>query len=175
MSGVKTGKTNIALDGDPKAVAQSLVSLIPLDAVCENKELMDAFLSEMFLALAKASSRRERRKRQAEGIAAAKARGVQFGKKTPPLPENFDMIRQAWRNGEYSLIDAAKLCGMPKSTFYNAVQRAEEKETQNKAPSKTNEGREAKENDRTPHREWTADPIICRQSTNAPLSQAGTG
>ncbi len=133
MSGVKTGKAAIALDGDPKVVAQSLVSLIPLDAVCENKELMDAFLSEMFLALAKASSRKERRQRQAEGIAAAKARGVQFGKKTPPLPDNFDMMRQAWRNGEYNLVDAAKLCGMPKSTFYNAVQRAEEEEAKSVA------------------------------------------
>ncbi len=131
MSVVKTrvdckSKAEIALDGDPKAVAQSLVALIPLEDVCENKALMDAFLSELFLELARASSRKERRRRQAEGIAAAKARGVRFGKKKPPLPENFDMVHQAWRNGEYSLTDAAKLCGMPKSTFYNAVQRAEE-------------------------------------------------
>ncbi len=116
----------IALDGDPKIVAKRLVSLLPLDNVCENKELMDAFLSEMFLALARASSRKEHRQRQAEGIVAAKARGVQFGKKTPPLPDNFDIMRRAWRNGEYNLIDAAKLCGMAKSTFYSAVLRVEE-------------------------------------------------
>ncbi len=142
MSGAKTNKkshirTNtwqnpdmsserVALDGDPKVVAQSLVALIPLDAVCENEALKDAFLSEMFLAVARASSRKERRQKQAEGIAAAKARGVQFGKKSPPLPENFEMMHRVWRNGDYSLAEAAKMCGMPKSTFYNAVQRVEE-------------------------------------------------
>ncbi len=142
MSGVKTGKktcmrtansscpgtpaAGIALDGDPKAVAQSLVALIPLDDVCENEALKDAFLAEMFLAVARASTRKERRQKQAEGIAAAKARGVQFGKKSPPLPDNFDRMRRAWRNGEYTLIEAARLCGMPKSTFYSAVQRVEE-------------------------------------------------
>ncbi len=116
----------ITLDGDPKAVAQRLVALIPLDDVCEDKALMEAFLSEMFLAVARATTRRERRQKQAEGIAAAKARGVRFGKKSPPLPDNFDQMHQAWRNGKFTLIEAARLCGMPKSTFYNAVQRVEE-------------------------------------------------
>ncbi len=142
--------TEIMLDGDPQAVARRLVALIPLDDVCQDKVLMNAFLSEMFLAVARASSREDRRKKQAEGIAAAKARGVHFGKKSPPPPDNFDKVRKCWRNGDYNLIEAAKLCGMPKSTFFNAVQRAEEAEARKAGPTDGNEGRDAKE--RTAHR-----------------------
>ncbi len=169
----QTSNAEIMLDGDPQVVAQNLVALIPLDDVCQNKELMDAFLSEMFLAVARASSRENRRKRQAEGIAAAKARGVQFGKKSPPLPDNFDMVRRDWRNGEYNLIQAAKLCGMPKSTFFNAVQRAEEAEAEARKAIHTEGGecRDVKESARNPRQGRTDHPI--RYDQSPPLSDAG--
>ena len=67
-------------------------------------------------------------KKQAEGIARAKARGVRFGSRQKPLPENFEEARRSWRGGETSLKEAAKLCGMPTTTFYDAVRRAEESE-----------------------------------------------
>lgn len=57
------------------------------------------------------------RQRQAEGIAAAKARGVRFGRPPAPLPENFHHLYQQWKNGKITGTDAAKLCGMPLSTF----------------------------------------------------------
>jgi DNA invertase Pin-like site-specific DNA recombinase len=57
------------------------------------------------------------KQRQAEGIAAAKARGVKFGRPPRPLPENFHMVYQRWRQGEITGTAAAKACGMALSTF----------------------------------------------------------
>ena len=95
---------------------------------CE--ELLSAFVSQLFLSATKQSIRRERRARQAEGIAKAKARGVRFGTRRRALPDNFDEVRQAWRDRKMNLKEAAKLCGMPTTTFYDAVRRAEEAEEQ---------------------------------------------
>lgn len=53
----------------------------------------------------------------AEGIAAAKARGVRFGRVPKPLPHNFHSIYQKWKNGELTGTEAAKECRMPLSTF----------------------------------------------------------
>ncbi|MEE1239495.1 MAG: recombinase family protein, partial [Acutalibacteraceae bacterium] len=58
------------------------------------------------------------KKRQAQGIAAAKAKGVKFGRPESPLPENFDNIVTAWDKGKISTEDALKLCDMSVSTFY---------------------------------------------------------
>jgi len=113
---------------DINDLAKELVADIPLDEICQNQDFMNAFLAELFLAIAKSSTKACRRQRQAEGIAAAKARGVKFGPKPPPLPENFDEVRFAWRRGEYNLKHAAELCGMARSTFHSAVQHAEEAE-----------------------------------------------
>ena len=57
------------------------------------------------------------RQRQAEGIAAAKARGVRFGRPPRPLPENFHSVYQRWRAGKITGLAAAKECGMAMSTF----------------------------------------------------------
>ena len=57
------------------------------------------------------------RQRQAEGIAAAKSKGVRFGRPPSPLPENFHSAYQKWRSGKMTGTDAAKACGMPLSTF----------------------------------------------------------
>lgn len=56
-------------------------------------------------------------------IAAAKARGVKFGRPPRPLPENFNQIRLLWRDKKITLSQAAEACKMPKGTFYSkAVQ-----------------------------------------------------
>lgn len=57
------------------------------------------------------------RQRQAEGIAAAKARGVRFGRPPAPLPENFHGVYQRWRAGKITGADAARECGMSLPTF----------------------------------------------------------
>ena len=57
------------------------------------------------------------RKRQAEGIAAAKARGVRFG--APPMtrPAEFEDVRTAWQQGEMSVREAARRLGVCHKTF----------------------------------------------------------
>jgi len=114
-----------ALDGDPQAVARNLIAQIPLREIFQNKALTDAFLSELFLSLARESSHESRREQRQKGIDEARAQGVRFGAPKRPLPENFDEVRRAWRNGKLSVKAAADLCGMPKTTFYNAVRRLE--------------------------------------------------
>jgi len=128
--------------GDPKTVAQNLIAQMPLQRIFQDPALSDAFLSELLLALARESSGRSRRERQRKGIAEAKAQGVRFGAPRRPLPENFEEVRSAWRNGEFTLTEAARRCGMAKSTFYNAAQRAEQamSEPMAKPPIPAHEG-----------------------------------
>lgn len=111
-----------------QALAQEAVSVVMEVDPAHGKELLGLFVADLFSQVAEQERREERHQRQAEGIAAAKARGVRFGKKMKPLPENFEEIRHAWRNKEVTLQEAAAACGMAKTTFYNAVERAEQAE-----------------------------------------------
>ena len=95
---------------------------MPLLDTRRGKDLLGTFISDIVLQLLSFVAENERaniRQRQAEGIAAAKARGVRFGR--PPLstPSNFLEVYQAWQNKELPLCDAARACGMAKGTFYS--------------------------------------------------------
>lgn len=106
---------------------------MPLLDTRRGKDLMGTFLSDIVLQVLSFVAENERkniRQRQAEGIAAAKARGVKFGRPTLPLPENFPAIFLAWERKELSVKEAAFLCDMPPSTFYaKAVKYRNAKET----------------------------------------------
>ena len=65
------------------------------------------------------------RKRQAEGIAAAKVKGVKFGRPPIPLPDNFYPVHKAWRAKKLTLKQAAAACGMPVGTFYSKAVKFE--------------------------------------------------
>ena len=65
------------------------------------------------------------RKRQAEGIAAEKARGVKFGRPLIPLPENFRTAHAAWRAKKLTLRQAADACHMKVGTFYDKAVKLE--------------------------------------------------
>lgn len=108
-----------------RTLAREVVSDIAAADPSHSRELLSAFVSELVLAVAEQSQREERRRKQAEGIAVARARGVRFGRPAKPLPENFDEIRQAWRDGQMTLRQAADACGMPGSSFYSAAVRKE--------------------------------------------------
>ena len=91
------------------------------------KDLMGTFLSDIVLQILSFVAESERdniRQRQAEGIAAAKARGVRFGRP----PDNFQQVYRAWRSKELTLRQAAQLCEMPKDTFYAKAVRFEKQE-----------------------------------------------
>ena len=93
---------------------------MPLLDTRRGKDLMGTFLSDIVLQVLSFVAENERvsiRQRQAEGIAAAKARGVRFGRPPKPLPENFRPLYQQWKNGRITCTAAARLCGMPLSTF----------------------------------------------------------
>ena len=102
---------------------------MPLLDTRSGKDLMGAFIADLVLQILSFVAESERtniRKRQEEGIAAAKARGVRFGRPPRPLPENFDAIHQAWRGKKITLRQAAEACEMPTGTFYSKAVRWEE-------------------------------------------------
>lgn len=93
---------------------------MPLLDTRRGKDLIGTFLSDVVLQVLSFVAENERnniRKRQAEGIAAAKARGVKFGRPRKPLPTNFYIMYRKWKCGEISGMAAARECGMPLSTF----------------------------------------------------------
>ncbi len=93
---------------------------MPLLDTRRGKDLMGTFLSDIVLQVLSFVAENERvniRQRQAEGIAAAKARGVRFGRPPAPLPENFHGVYQRWRAGKITGAAAARECGMAISTF----------------------------------------------------------
>ena len=94
---------------------------MPLLDTRRGKDLMGTFLSDIVLQVLSFVAENERvniRQRQAEGIAAAKARGVRFGRPPKPLPDNFREVCQRWRQKKISVQQAAKECGLPCSTFH---------------------------------------------------------
>ncbi len=107
--------------------ADIVVIDMPLLDTRRGKDLMGTFLSDIVLALLSYVAENERlniRQRQAEGIAAAKKRGIRFGRPEITLPNNFDEVFHLWKKKEITVREAAKLCDMPRSTFYDkAVKR----------------------------------------------------
>ena len=93
---------------------------MPLLDTRRGKDLMGTFLSDIVLQVLSFVAENERasiRQRQAEGIAAAKAKGVRFGRPPKPLPKKFHSCYQRWKQGEITGTAAAKECGMPLATF----------------------------------------------------------
>lgn len=89
---------------------------------------MGTFLSDIVLSLLSYVADNERiniRQRQAEGIAAAKAKGIRFGRPPLPLPDNFYTVYDEWKAKKISLTEASKKCGLPKGTFYSKARRLE--------------------------------------------------
>lgn len=112
-----------------KERAAAIVVLdMPLLDTRRGRDLTGTLIADIVLQLLSYVAQTEReniRQRQAEGIAAAKDKGVRFGPPPRTLPDNFDAARQAWRDGKITLRTAAELCGIPKSTFRDAAVRAE--------------------------------------------------
>ena len=98
-----------------------LVLDMPLLDTRRDKNLLGTFIADLVLQVLSFVAQNEReniRSRQAQGIAAAKQRGVRFGRETKPLPDNFLENCALWRSGRISGLEAARRCRMPQSTFY---------------------------------------------------------
>ena len=102
---------------------------MPLLDTRQGKDLMGTFIADLVLQILSfvAQSERENiKKRQAEGIAAAKAKGVKFGRPAIPLPDNFCAVHRDWRNKKMTLQQAADACEMSVGTFYSKARKWEE-------------------------------------------------
>ena len=109
---------------------------MPLLDTRRGKDLLGTFISDIVLQLLSFVAENERNnihERQSQGIAAAKARGVKFGRPASPVPENFDIVRHLWRQKKLTLEQAADACGMKKGTFYGKVRRAEESDNEKRS------------------------------------------
>ncbi len=95
---------------------------MPLLDTRREKNLMGTFIADIVLQILSYVAQTEReniKQRQAEGIAAAKARGVKFGRPKRAVPDNFYEIVRLWEDKKISVKEAAKQCNMPKSTFFD--------------------------------------------------------
>ena len=107
---------------------------MPILDTRREKNLLGTFISDLVLTLLSYVAENERttiRQRQAEGIAAAKARGIHFGRTPKPLPENFYEVYQKWKMKKITIAEAASLCGIPQTTFFEKARIYEKSSTKN--------------------------------------------
>ena len=112
-----------------KRKAAIVVLDMPLLDTRQGRDLTGTLIADIVLQVLSYVAQTEReniRQRQAEGIAAAKAKGVRFGRERRVLPDNFEEMRQAWRKQQISLRAAAAACGIPKTTFRETALRVEQ-------------------------------------------------
>lgn len=92
------------------------------------KDLVGTLIGDIVLQLLSFVAQQEReniRRRQAEGIAAARLRGVKFGRRPEPLPAAFEEAYREWCSGTIRAVEAARRCAMPVSTFRYRAKRYE--------------------------------------------------
>lgn len=97
---------------------------MPLLDTRNGKDLMGTFIADLVLQILSFVAQNEReniKKRQAQGIAAAKAKGVKFGRPEVPTPDGFDNRISKWKKGQITTSELLKLTGLSKSTFYRKV------------------------------------------------------
>ena len=97
---------------------------MPLLDTRNGKDLMGTFIADLVLQILSfvAQSERENiKKRQAEGIAAAKAKGVKFGRPEKDIPDDFRKIIKAWEQKRLPFTEVLKLCNMSEATFYRRL------------------------------------------------------
>jgi DNA invertase Pin-like site-specific DNA recombinase len=97
---------------------------MPLLDTRNGKDLVGTFLADIVLQILSFVAQNEReniRKRQSEGIAAAKARGVRFGRPVKKPPENFRELVRAWGHGKLTFEEILEQTGLKESTFYRRL------------------------------------------------------
>ena len=97
---------------------------IPLLDTRQGKDLMGTFIADLVLQILSfvAQSERENiKKRQAEGIAAAKSKGVRFGRPEKNVPDNFGSLIKQWEQKKLPLAEVLKQCNMSEATFYRRL------------------------------------------------------
>ena len=106
---------------------------MPLLDTRNGKDLMGAFIADLVLQILDFVTQSEReniKKRQADGVAAARVRGVHLGRPSKETPENFAQIVKDWESGKILFVEALKRSGLTETTFYR--RRRELKRTDGK-------------------------------------------
>ncbi len=88
------------------------------------KDLLGTFVADLVLQVLSFTSENERnaiRERQRQGIAAAKARGIKFGRPEKNVPEDFGDLVKKWEKGVLPAEDLVKQCDMSMATFYRRL------------------------------------------------------
>ncbi len=116
-----------APEPDPRLRAEELAGEL-LDCLSsleadEGQELLSKLVPDLFYAQAQRRQSEERRRKQAEGIARAKARGTRFGVARKPLPDSFPACYEAWRAGDMTATQAAAACGISRTAFYRGADK----------------------------------------------------
>lgn len=110
--------------------ADIVVLDMPLLDTRRGKDLMGTFLSDIVLQVLSFAAENERtniRQRQAEGIAAAKARGVKFGRPQIIMPEHFQKTVRLLEEKEITVQEAVERCGVSEATFYRRLKEYRKK------------------------------------------------
>ena len=97
---------------------------MPLLDTRNGKDLMGTFIADLVLQILSFVAQNEReniKKRQAQGIAAAKARGVAFGRPRKKLPDDFDVLVSRWKTKELPLLEVLKQSDISEATFYRRL------------------------------------------------------
>lgn len=106
--------------------ADVVVLDMPLLDTRREKNLLGTFMADLILQILSFVAENEReniRKRQAQGIAAARARGTHLGRRPSPLPDCFPENVTAWQEGKITGTEAARRCKMPLTTFRYRAER----------------------------------------------------
>lgn len=97
---------------------------MPLLDTRNGKDLMGTFIADLVLQILSFVAQNEReniRKRQAQGIAVAKAKGIKFGRPEIILPDNFEELIREWEKKKLPLSEVLKICNMSEATFYRKL------------------------------------------------------
>ena len=97
---------------------------MPLLDTRNGKDLMGTFIADLVLQILSfvAQSERENiKKRQAQGIAAAKAKGVKFGRPEIAIPDDFGKLIKQWEKKQIYIDELLSLCNMSEATFYRKL------------------------------------------------------
>ena len=104
-----------------KQVDIVVIDMPLLDTRDRGRDLTGKFVADLVLQILSYVAETERefiRKRQAEGIAAAKAKGVKFGPKKKAMPEDFEVVKEMWERGEITAREAGKMLNVSYTTFW---------------------------------------------------------
>lgn len=106
--------------------ADIVVLDMPLLDTRQGKDLVGTLISDLVLQILSFVAQTEReaiRTRQAEGIAAAKARGKKWGRSEKPLPDDFGVLYEQWKKAEITGKEFADKCHIHRSTLYRKLKR----------------------------------------------------